>query len=594
MSLHKAVIHDARTGQWLCFRNPDAVVTAWRPADVMPALRRVEHATTHTRKVAAGFICYEAAPAFDAAFTTQKPREGLPLLWFGLYDAAAAIQLPAPPAEAELHACVWTPSVSQTAYSEAISSVKRYLETGYSYQVNYTLRLRAPFRGNAWELFLTLAQAQQAEYAAYIDTGRFAVCSASPEMFFQLDGQDLVSRPMKGTAPRGLEPRADTEVAKALSLSEKNRAENVMIVDMIRNDLGRVALPGTVRVPSLFETERYPTVWQMTSTVTAQTDAPITQLMAAVFPCASITGAPKAETMRIIRELETAPRGLYTGCIGFITGERRAQFNVAIRTALVDREQNTAEYGTGGGIVWDSMADAEYAECLTKARVLSVRRPKFSLLETMLWTPAEGLFLLEQHMRRLSDSATYFGIPVDSAAIARRLTETARQLTGGAHKVRLLVDHAGHATVQTAELDPPQTEPVRLRLAPTPVNSADLFLYHKTTHRDVYEQARAAVTDCDDALLWNEQGEITESCIANVVAELNGELRTPPLSCGLLGGTFRSHLIETGQVVEAPITRDELPTASRLFLINSVRKWRDAVLLEHDISLSQESVRAEH
>ena len=333
----------------------------------------------------------------------------------------------------------------------------------------------------------------------------------------------------------------------------------------------------SVPVPALFEIERYPTLWQMTSSVEAQTDASLGDIMTALFPCASITGAPKPRTMQIIAGLETEPRRIYTGCIGFIAPGRRAQFNVAIRTVLIDKGTGQAEFGTGGGIVWDSVDSEEYTECQVKARVLTERRPEFSLLETLLWTPDEGYFLLDYHLRRLRDSAAHFGFPANLGQVRERLTALADSLPNESHKVRLLVSQAGVISCQAIPL-PPATScrPVRLRLAGSPVDSGNRFLYHKTTHRQVYDTARAAFPDDDDVLLWNERGEITESCTANVVVELDGERVTPPVQCGLLPGTFRAWLLDQQEVREQVVTLEAIKRSQGVYLVNSVRKWRRA------------------
>ncbi len=587
-STNLVVLHDAATGRWLKFRNSQEVLAATRIDDVVPTLRKVETLVNRHGWWAAGFLSYEAAPAFDSALRTRPPSR-FPLLWFGLYDEPAAIELPAR-RDAEAYALGdWAPSVSRTAYDEAISKIKARIARGDTYQVNYSFRLRAPFSGDTWAFFLDLSRAQQADYVAYVKTDRSTICSASPEVFFQLNGRHIVSRPMKGTAARGRTLAEDEAQAEWLRHSEKDRAENVMIVDMIRNDIGRVAEIGSVRVPSLFDVERYPTVLQMTSTVTAKTDATLTEILTALFPCASITGAPKPRTMHIIADLETTPRRIYTGCIGYIAPNRRAQFNVAIRTVLVDEAAGQAEYGVGGGIVWDSERGSEYAECQTKAQVLTERRPEFSLLETMLWEPDGGYFLLDYHLRRLQDSAIYFGFPVDTSHVRERLLKLAASLPDEPHKARLLVarDGAGGTPPVTIEaaplhLDQPARR-LKIRLAPAPVDSGNRFLYHKTTHRAVYDDAQDACPDCDDVLLWNERGEITETTIANVVVELDGELVTPPVDCGLLAGTFRAWLLDQRQIREQTITIEDLRESDEIYLINSVRKWRKAELLESDL-----------
>ena len=462
---------------------------------------------------------------------------------------------------------------------------------GRTYQVNYTYRLRAPFSGDPWSFFMTLARKQPIGYAAYLDIGSHLICSASPELFFRLNGHTVLSKPMKGTAPRGKTLSDDRANMAWLHDSEKNRAENVMIVDMIRNELGRLAEIGSVQVPQLFEIERYPTVLHMTSTVIAQTAASFTQIVSALFPCASITGAPKIRTMRIIADLETTPRGVYTGAIGYLAPDRAAlrtaQFNVAIRTVTIDRAAGQAEYGVGGGIVWDSDAADEYRECEIKTRVLTSSPIEFELLEALLWTPVidgtpvAGYFLLDRHVARLTDAADYFGFPFERAALIDRLEEVRRSLPAVDHKVRVALARSGALSITTAAVSDIPRPPVQcVALARNPIDSHDVFLYHKTSRRTVYERARAERPGCDDVILWNERGEITESCSANVVIDLNGELITPPIESGLLGGTFRSELLEQGQIVERVITIGMWRAARRVYLINSVRKWMDVTLID--------------
>ncbi len=386
---------------------------------------------------------------------------------------------------------------------------------------------------------------------------------------------------MKGTVARELTQTADIKQAQWLQQSEKNRAENVMIVDMIRNDIGRVAELGSVRAPELFTVERYPTLWQMTSVVTGQSDASITEILKALFPCASITGAPKVSTMQIIADLETEPRQLYTGCIGFMAPERQAQFNVAIRTAVIDKQSKEAMYGVGGGIVWDSRSGNEYHECQVKARILADRRPAFQLLETMLWTPEEGIFLLNEHLGRLADSADYFGFPLNRANLQAQLANQTKNLLNGRYKIRLLLDELGQIILETIPLPVQQAEGVlRIGVADKPVSSSNLFLYHKTTNRAVYEQARASRPDCDEVLLWNERGEITEASIANVVVILDGKWVTPAVRSGLLAGTFRQYLLENGEVEVRVIQLEDLARAEDIYLINAVQGWRRAELVD--------------
>lgn len=572
------MIHDAAQGRWLLFQRPRRVIRIDRIDEVIPALKLVEDYVSRHGLWAAGWISYEAAPAFDSALVV-KEEELFPLLWLGLYDKPESMALPTCRDNDFARSLDWKPSISPQAYRDAIARVKGCIGRGETYQVNFTFRLTTPFEKDPWSCFLCLAQAQSASYAAFVNTQDWAICSASPELFFRLDGETLVSRPMKGTAQRGLQLEDDLEQAAWLHASEKNRAENVMIVDMVRNDMSRVAKVGTVKVPRLFQVEKYPTVWQMTSTVTASTRASITEILEALFPASSITGAPKRRTMDIIADLETTPRRIYTGSIGFLGPNRTVQFNVAIRTVLVNKATQGAEYGVGGGIVWDSADRSEFEECKTKARILTQRMPEFSLLETLLWTPEEGYYLLSYHLTRMSESGDYFSFKIPIEAVRAHLARIAGTFEQTPHKVRVLVDKPGKITCEHEPLAG-SASPMspRVRFALFPVNSSDPFLYHKTTNRVVYQEALAACPGYDDVILWNEKGEITESCFSNVVVEMDGELITPPVICGLLPGTFRAWLLNQEQVRERVILKDELSSMSRVYLINSVRKMREAVL----------------
>jgi para-aminobenzoate synthetase/4-amino-4-deoxychorismate lyase len=464
----------------------------------------------------------------------------------------------------------WRPTLTRGEYARALCAIHEAIAAGEVYQVNFSFRLRAPFSGDLLPLFWQLYERQPVPYAAYIDTGAHAIASLSPELFFALDGERITTRPMKGTAPRGLTRADDLQQAERLTRCPKNRAENLMIVDMARNDLGRIAHIGSVRVPRLFEAERYATLWQMTSTVVACTDAPLPEIFRALFPAASITGAPKIRATHVIHALERAPRGVYTGAIGVVLPDRHAQFNVAIRTLHYDKAAGQLEYGVGSGIVWDSEQVAEYEECLTKAQVLFAPRPAFELLETLLWRRGRGYFLLEAHLQRLCDSADYFGFALDADAVRRQLLTVAERFTAPRYRVRLRVNRHGAAQVEYAPLSP-ERRVWRVALAREPVDPREVFLYHKTTHRQVYERARVEHPDCDDVILWNTRGEITESTLANVVVRLDGRYYTPPVACGLLAGVYREHLLQRGLLRERVLTPDDLRRAEAVYLINSVR-----------------------
>jgi len=588
--------------EWLRFSEPVEVLTARTPDEVFQCLKKIETSGLW----AAGFISYEAAGAFDDALSvfggsrSTATTDGVeavppvPLLCFGLFQPPETHPGLRPPllGRGSYRLGEWTPSVTRTEYGEAIAKIKEHIAAGDTYQVNYTFRMNAEFSGLPFDFFCDLAEAQQGRYAAFIETDEFAICSASPELFFELKDGVITSKPMKGTMSRALTAEADRAVAEALKNSAKDRAENIMIVDMIRNDIGRVAEAGSVETLSRFDVEKYPTVWQMTSTVVGKinvdavsslrflcigkrgedTASTLGRLFTALFPCASITGAPKAKTMEIIQRLEKSPRGIYTGALGFIAPDGAAQFNVAIRTAVVDRMNGLVEYGIGGGIVWDSNPEDEYREALSKAAILTRKMPEFQLLETMLWEDGE-IFLLERHLNRLADSAGYFDFKVDAAEVRGRLYDIEFEEP---MRIRLLVNKDGSFDLQTLEIPPADGE-VKLAIAREPVDSGDVFLYHKTTNRAVYEKAKAD-KKTDDVLLFNERGEVTESCIANVVVELDGRKVTPPGSCGLLVGTFRDELIAKDEIEEGVVTLDDLKRAKAVWLINSVRKWRKVSL----------------
>jgi len=559
-------------GRWLYFSRPEKILCAKRLEEVLPMLQEAEGSELY----AAGFVSYEAAPAFDTALQTRKP-DTFPLLCLGLFHAPEVWEHieEAPTASFEVGELV--PSVSKEGFIDAIGAIKERIAEGATYQVNYTYRLNARFSGDAWAFFYELVKGQKADHAAFVDTGEYAICSASPELFFSLNDQRIVSRPMKGTARRGRTFAEDWQQAEALRNSGKDRAENIMIVDMIRNDIGRIAAAGSVETVSTYDVEKYPTVWQMTSTVAGATTESMVDIFKALFPCASITGAPKAKTMEIIRELETTPRKIYTGSVGFFTPQGEACFNVAIRTALIDHADNTLEYGVGGGIVWDSDAEAEYEETLTKARVLTEPRPSFQLLETMLWEPESGIFLLNEHLQRLGKSAAYFDVPLDIYGIQDELDRHVAGFNGTPHRIRLLVSRDGTFDLETFPQISSGSGVMRVKLAREPIDSQDVFLFHKTTYRAVYEKAKETLPDCDDVILWNERGEVTEGCIANLVIRKDGKLVTPPLDCGLLGGTFREYLLKSGEIEEGIITAGDLRSADEVFLVNSVRKWQKAV-----------------
>ncbi len=578
-----------RTGRghhWRTFREPTAIIEAATVAEVADCLAEVDRAVREDGSYAAGFVTYEAAAAFGLPV---RPRGsgGLPLVCFGLFSPPSVDTERGLPREGTYQTGEWQPSIDHATYARAIGRIKSLIEAGETYQINFTFRLTTDFAGDALALLRDLDASQDGPWGAYVDDGRHAICSASPELFFQVKGDQIECRPMKGTAPRGLWAGADRASADRLRSSAKNRAENVMVVDMARNDLGRIARTGSVEAPSLFDVERYPLQWQMTSTVRARTGAALPALMEALFPSGSVTGAPKHRSMSIISGLEADARGIYTGAIGYLSPHGTQHFNVAIRTVTIDRERARAEFGVGSGIVWDSVEQDEYEECRLKAAILlerprfsyaTGRRPDFRLLETIGWTPEEGFALRERHMQRLRESAACFRFDCDIPAVEALLDNAVGDLAGPA-KVRVLLSQDGAIVCEGIDVGAPPHIPLRLALAAQPVDRTDVFLYHKTTRRDVYERARASRPDADAVLLWNREGEITEATEANIVVELGGERVTPPVECGLLPGTLRAELLAGGAIAERRVSVDDLQAATALWLINSVRGWMPATLL---------------
>ncbi|MEM8547190.1 MAG: chorismate-binding protein [Pseudomonadota bacterium] len=569
--LQSALIRCATRKAWLEFRDPVAQFAVRDVRDIPALLATLEASVEANAYWAVGFLTYEAAGAFDDALITHASAT-LPLAVFSLFRAPVERDaLPSAEGSAPLTAG-WALSIPREEYRRNIATIKEQIELGNTYQVNLTMQQTADLQVTAWEFFLRIADG--APYAAYLDCGRTAVVSASPELFFSLDGTTVTCKPMKGTAKRGLTQAADLTQRNELAASNKNQAENVMITDMIRNDLGRIARPGSVSATALYDIEKYRTVWQMTSTVNAQTDAGLADMIGALFPSASITGAPKASSMRIIQSLERGPRELYTGTIGYFAPDRRAQFNVAIRTARIDTATRKADYGIGSGIVWDSDADAEFEECLAKARVLESPSPPadLELFETLRWTPAAGYWLLEEHLQRLAGSAGYFDIPWSESRARQLLSASEVTMGREGRRVRLLLAADGTFRLQSAALPPLDAERCwQLGLATSPVDARDPFLYHKTTYRDVYDQASAGTQDYDDVLLYNSDGYVTETTIANVVFDFDGQRVTPPVSHGLLPGTYRAHLLANGALSEQPVHRDQLYDGMPVTLINALR-----------------------
>ena len=568
-----ALIYDTDEEAWLRFTGASSVYIAKTNDDVAAVLDIIEAASAKG-KYAVGYVSFEAASAFDSALV-HHPSGSLPLAAFAIFDQAEET-LPGTMSEPLSELLDLAPVIDESDFFESIQQIKAYLRSGDSYQVNFTHQLKGNTTASPPSIFSFLCRAQPSPYSAFIETDDYAICSVSPELFFEVNGASVRTEPMKGTRPRGRFPEEDAGFRSDLVGSEKDRAENLMIVDMVRNDLGKIAIAGSVCAEELFSIKRFPTVWQQVSSISAKTDASLGELFSALFPCASVTGAPKARAMGIIRELETEARGVYTGAIGLVKPGRRARFSVAIRTLTLDKHNDIANYGVGGGIVWDSDPDEEWQESLTKAKILSFDRQSFRLLETMLYEPVSGVFLLNLHLDRLEASAHYFGFDIDVDSIRTRLCSL--QLLRRT-KLRLLLGSDGDYELEEHPLSEVKSM-VMLKLASRPVNSHDIFLFHKTTCRDVYDEARNDVDHCDDVILWNEKKELTETTIANLFLEIDGELLTPPVECGLLAGTYRRYMLENGRVKEAVLRKSDLVNVSKIYVANSMRGLQEARLVE--------------
>ncbi len=584
---------DLRPGRERSFRltGQVGVVQARALDEVGPALDRVEEAARGGRW-AAGFVAYEASPGLDPAMSVRGRERGdpfaaLPLLWFAIFERRedVAVFEPVaidPPATDD---AAWTASIDRAHYDASVASIRERIAAGDTYQVNYTFRLRGEVDRDELDLYRDLCLSQRGGYAAHLSAGPFGVLSASPELFFRIDGDRITTRPMKGTAPRGRWPEQDEENAGRLASSPKERAENAMVVDLLRSDLGRISEPGTVRASRLFDTERYETVWQLTSTVrsTLRPGISLSDAFRALFPSGSVTGAPKVSTMGLIAELEDSPRGAYCGAIGYLappgSGEPGANFNVGIRTVVRDRWTGLAEFGVGGGITYDSSAAGEFDEAVAKARVLTARRPRFELLETLRHEPASGFRHLPEHLARLEASAHYFGFAFVRSDAEAVLEKAVAELGGAEGVVRLLLARDGSLRIDLSEPQPSAPGSVLVAIHPRPVDPSDVWLYHKTTLRGPYERRRGDRPEVDDVLLVNTRGEVTESTIANVAVRLGDAWFTPPLGSGLLAGTYRAVLLREGRLRERSIRVEELGDASGLALISSVRGWRPAVLV---------------
>jgi para-aminobenzoate synthetase/4-amino-4-deoxychorismate lyase len=595
--------HSAAGQPALELRNFRGQLEAHAISDVITMLGEVE-AAARRGWYAAGFVTYEAAPAFDPALqvrvSSSQPRDAstIPLAWFGLFsEASPAAPLPRTPGRPSADSVPrsrWDCDVDQGMHAGGVARIRAEIASGNAYLVNLTTRFRRSWSPgeDPFELYCRLVASYASGYHAYLETPDWAVACASPELFFEWYAGDIVTRPMKGTAPRGRWSSEDTAQARTLSGSPKERAENIMVVDMLRNDLGRLAVPGSVAAPALCSLEQHRAVWQMSSTVRATTPETVglPDIFGALFPCASVTGAPKVAAMSVIAELEESPRGVYCGAVGLVRPAPRgvqappsARFAVGIRTAVVDRVCQAASYGSGGGITWDSTAAREWEEVLLKARALEVPGSLSSevdgLIETMAFDPALGpggaIRHLGDHLARLRASARYFGFCPPSNGT--EMLDAALEGLQRPARVRLVLRAGGTMDVQASLLDDRAPDSVLLLCVDhEPVDSSDATLFHKTTDRARYDERTRRHPRADDVVLVNERGEITETTRANVAVRLGDQWSTPPLRCGLLPGIQRAKDLAEGRLVERVITVEDLLSAQSVATLSSLRGWRAA------------------
>lgn len=581
------------------FQNPRAIFVARRPEDVSAVLEAADAARHEQGGTLAGYLAYEAGLALEPRLmplAQARTGAGGPLVWLALFgDPPQVIPAADVPAWLEANAGEgpppsigpMQPQISTGAYIEQFNRLQEAIQAGDIYQANFTMQLSGSTKGDPLALYAAIRPSANAGYGGVVFDGSHWLLSFSPELFFSLKGNAARCKPMKGTRPRGRDAAEDAALAEELAASVKDRAENLMIVDLMRNDVSRVAVAGTVRVERPFQVETYPTVHTMTTTVCAQLQPGrgAMDMIRALFPCGSITGAPKIRAMELIDETERDVRGPYCGAIGRIDGNGDAAFNVAIRTIRLTPEENnrgTAVMGVGGAIVADSTAMAEWRECLVKADFVRQAAAGFDLIETMGFDPEKGIPLLELHLERLKASAAELGFAFDRHAARNQIQALCFELEEPA-KLRLLLARGGATTLETGPMPAPASGPLRCALVPLPVVTGDWRLRHKSTDRAFYEMALdlAKQSGASEALLLRDDGLVTEGSFTSIFVERNGMLLTPPLALGLLPGVLRRSLIEAGKAQEAELTVADL--AGGFLLGNATRGLMAAQLMENDL-----------
>ena len=564
--MHKKTVIDFKElGRRLIFSQPIKELKTRKLTEVREILQEVEG--WHKKGFyAVGYVSYEAAPAFEEKLQVHKaPLLGEYLIYFTIHDRADEAPFPLAYDEVEMPA-QWQSLTTEQEYEKAIGIIHHHIRQGDTYQVNYTVQLGAELNPqDSWAIYNRLVVEQNAAYNAYVEHDNQAVLSISPELFFEEHRGELITRPMKGTTNRGLTVAADLEQADWLRQDPKNRAENMMIVDLLRNDMNRISEIGSERVEQLCQVEQYSTVWQMTSTIKSQLrpEIGLGEIFDALFPCGSITGAPKISTMAIIKATEKAARGVYCGTVGTCLPDQRRIFNVAIRT--IQLEGRKAIYGVGGGITWDSTWKSEYIETQQKSAVLYRKNPRFDLISTGKVTDGK-LTLQEQHLQRLTEAASYFAYPFDQDKLKQELEETCAQLDKGQdYRLRIALKKDGSIGLETATLPPLTATFRKAKLVEQTANLAQPFTYFKTSHRP------HLTLEQQEQIYYNAQGQLLETSIGNLLLELDGKLYTPPVKLGILNGIYRQQLLEQGKATEKVLTLADLKEAEKIYACNAVR-----------------------
>ena len=563
--MHRKTVIDFRAlGERYTFTQPIRELKTRDLAEVADLLAQVESYQEQGYYVV-GYVSYEAAPAFEEKLAVHKaPLLAEYLLYFTVHDRVETSPIPLTYEEVDLPS-KWREQTSAENYEKAIAQIHHHLRQGDTYQVNYTVQLKQDLSANPFTIYNRMVVEQEAGYNAYVEHDEMAVISMSPELFFEQNDRELTTRPMKGTTQRGVADQDDLDQASWLEQDPKNRSENMMIVDLLRNDMNRISEVGSEHVERLCQVEQYSTVWQMTSTIKSQlrSDVDLVEIFRSLFPCGSITGAPKIATMEIIKNLEPQPRGVYCGTIGLLLPNGRRIFNVAIRT--IQLHQGKAIYGVGGGITWDSTWESEYREVHQKAAVLYRKQARFQLITTGRISQKQLLFE-DQHLERLTKASRYFAYPFDPEELRQKIEEECQACDSHQDsRLRITLSKSGEMKLSRQILTPLSPSFCKAKLCLQEADLNQSFTYFKTTHRPHLSLGE------QEKIYHNKSGELLETSIGNLVLKINGKLYTPPISQGILPGIYRQHLLETGQVEEKVLTVADLNQAETIYGCNAVR-----------------------